>query len=155
VATPPLNEDFLDLLAALLAEGTRFLIVGAHAMAVHGVVRATGDLDVWVSPEVGNANRAWSALLRFGAPVQSLGFEPGDLERRDQILQIGVPPRRIDILTSISGVEFAEAWNGRVERTLGELAVPFLGREALVRNKRSAGRAKDLADLEALGAQAE
>lgn len=146
-----MNEDFRDLLAELLATGTRFLVVGAHAMAVHGVPRATGDLDVWIAADPANADRVWTALLRFGAPVAAMGVGRDDLTRPDQVVQIGLPPRRIDILTSITGVGFDEAWSGRVTHDLGGLPVPFLGRAELVRNKRATGRTKDRADLEALG----
>jgi hypothetical protein len=145
------NEDFRDLLAALLAADARFLVVGAHAMAVHGVPRATGDLDVWIATDVANAARVWAALLQFGAPVSSLGVSETDLQRPDQVIQIGLPPRRIDILTSITGVKFEDAWGGRVSHDVGGMAVPFLGRAELVRNKRATGRTKDRADLEALG----
>lgn len=146
-----MNEDFRDFLAALIESGTRFLVVGAHALAVHGVPRATGDLDVWIAPDAANAERAWSALLRFGAPVEAMGVSRDDLTHPDQVVQIGLPPRRIDLLTSISGVAFEEAWTGRATHEIEGLAVPFLGRAALVQNKRATGRAKDLADLEALG----
>jgi hypothetical protein len=145
------NRDFRDLLAAFLATDVRFLVVGAHAMAVHGVPRATGDLDVWIAPDPENADRAWSAVVRFGAPLSSMGVTRADFGRPDQVVQIGLPPRRIDILTSISGVAFDQAWPDRVIHETEGLAVPFLGRAALVRNKRASGRAKDLADLEALG----
>lgn len=146
-----MNEDFRDFLAALLATGTRFLVVGAHALAAHGVPRATGDLDVWIDATAENADRAWSALLRFGAPVEAMGVSREDLTRSNQVVQIGLPPRRIDVLTSITGVSFEEAWSGRATHEVEGLAVPFLGRAALVRNKKATGRAKDLADLEALG----
>ena len=146
-----MNRDFVDLLAAFLEADVRFLVVGAHAMAVHGVPRATGDLDVWIAPGAGNAERVWSALLQFGAPLAAMEITPADLGRPEQVVQVGLPPRRIDILTSISGVTFEEAWPDRVTHEAGGLAVPFLGRATLVRNKRASGRAKDLADLEALG----
>lgn len=146
-----MNEDFCDLLAALLAAEARFLVVGAHAMAVHGVPRATGDLDVWIAADPVNADRVWSALLRFGAPVAAVGVSREDLTRPDLVVQIGLPPRRIDILTSISGVGFDEAWTARVTHEVGGIRVPFLGRADLVRNKRASGRTKDQADLEALG----
>ena len=149
-----MNEDFRDLVSALLDAGARFLVVGAHALAVHGVPRATGDLDVWVSTEAANAERVWAALARFGAPAAAMGVSRQDLMRPDQVVQIGLPPRRIDILTSISGVSFDEAWKGRVTHDVGGLTVPFLGRDALVRNKRATGRTKDRADLEALGESA-
>jgi hypothetical protein len=146
-----LNEDFRDLLAALLHSGARFLVVGAHAVALHGVPRATGDLDVWFPPEAANAERVWKALAAFGAPLSALGFEQQDLADVDQVFQIGVPPRRIDLLTGISGVTFDEAWPERVVARVSGLDVPFIGRQALLRNKRASGRAKDLADIEALG----
>ena len=146
-----MNEDFRDLLAALLGTEARFLVVGAHAMAVHGVPRATGDIDVWIARDGDNVERVWSALTRFGAPVAAMGVSQGDLARPGMVVQIGLPPRRIDILTSISGVEFEEAWPGRVTHEVDGLAVPFLGRAALVKNKRASGRTKDQVDLEALG----
>ena len=146
-----MNPDFRDLLAAFLDAGVRFLVVGAHAMAVHGVPRATGDLDVWIAPDPANLDRAWSALAAFGAPLAAMGVTRADLGRPDQVVQVGLPPRRIDILTSISGVGFEDAWPERVTHRTEGLAVPFLGRAALVRNKRASARAKDLADLEALG----
>jgi len=145
------NDDFRDLLAALLAEGARFLVVGAHALAVHGIPRATGDLDVWIAADEPNAGRVHRALIRFGAPVASIGITPGDLTRAEQVFQIGLPPRRVDVLTSITGVRFEAAWPDRVVHEVDGLMVPFLGRAALVQNKRAAGRAKDLADLDALG----
>jgi hypothetical protein len=144
------NQDFLDLLRLLLDAGARFLVVGAHAMAVHGVPRATGDLDIWLDPDPANAQRAWGALLEFGAPVREMGVTRDDLESPGVVIQIGQPPRRIDLLTRVSGLLFAEAWPNRATHTVGALAVPFLGRDDLVRNKRASGRAKDLADLDVL-----
>jgi hypothetical protein len=145
-----LNEDFRDLLAALLEADARFLVVGAHAMAVHGVPRATGDLDVWVSSAPPNAERVWSALMTFGAPVEQLGVRPDDLQAPGMVVQIGLPPRRIDILTDVSGLHFEEAWSARTVHTVDGYEVPFLGREDLIRNKRATGRPKDLADLDVL-----
>lgn len=146
-----MNEDFRDLLQALRGAGARFLVVGAHAMAVHGVPRATGDLDVWIDAGPENADRVMEALSRFGAPLTAIGISRADFLREDQVIQIGLPPRRIDMLTSISGVCFDEAWEGRLIREIAGIEIPFLGREALVRNKHASGRAKDRADLEALG----
>jgi hypothetical protein len=145
------NPDFIDFLAALLAEEARFLVVGAHALAVHGVPRATGDIDVWIERSPENAVCVWRALGAFGAPAESLGVRRADFETPDLVIQIGLPPRRIDVLTGVTGLEFDEAWAGRVLHRVGELDVPFLGRDALVRNKRASGRFKDLGDLEALG----
>jgi hypothetical protein len=137
-------------LTLLQEEEALFLIVGAHALAVHGYLRATGDLDIWVRPDPANAERVWKALCRFGAPVQAMGLTVADLAQPGIVYQIGLPPRRIDILTEISGVDFEEAWPHRVTETVGQLAVPFLGRQALIRNKKASGRAKDLADVETL-----
>jgi hypothetical protein len=146
-----MNDDFRDLLRALLEAGARFLVVGAHAMAVHGVPRATGDLDVWIAVNPDNADRVTKALARFGAPLEAMGISRADFLREDQVVQIGLPPRRIDVLTSISGVRFEDAWADRVSHEVAGMAVPFLGRASLVANKRASGRAKDRADLEALG----
>lgn len=146
-----MNEDFLDVLESLLRTGARFLIVGAHAMAAHGVPRATGDLDIWVDTEPPNSERVWRALVEFGAPISEMGISRTDLESPGIVVQLGSPPRRIDILTEISGVGFAEAWADRTIHQVGHLEVPFLGRKALARNKRATGRSKDLADLEVLG----
>jgi hypothetical protein len=150
-----MNEDFRDLLDALLRTGARFLVVGAHAMAVHGVPRATGDLDVWISPDPSNVVRVWEALLEFGAPVRQLGVSRGDLEKPGMVIKIGLPPRRIDLLTQVSGLDFDEAWSNRRTHSIGSQEIPFLGREDLLRNKRVSGRPKDLADLEVLERQEE
>lgn len=146
-----MNEDFADLLRALMDAEARFVIVGAHALAVHGIPRATQDLDVLVEPSAGNAERVLTALVRFGAPVEDAGLTREDLTRADMVVQLGRPPRRIDLLTGISGVAFEEAWRTRELHEWGGLRVPFLGRSAMVRNKRATGRWKDLADLEAMG----
>lgn len=141
----------MDFLAALIAAGARFLVVGAHALAVHGVPRATGDLDVWIEATPDNASRVWAALEEFGAPLQAIDIRIEDLVQPDRVVQIGLPPRRIDLMTEISGVTFDDAWASRSKQVVGSLEVPFLGRADLVRNKKAAGRRKDLADLEGLG----
>ena len=147
-----MTDDWGDVLLALLDAGARFLVVGAHAMAVHGVPRGTQDLDVWIDAEPANAERVWRGLAAFGAPLESLQLTIADLQRPDTIIQLGLPPWRIDLLTAISGVpDFAQAWAGRIEHPVGGRLVPFLGRADLVRNKRASGRRKDLGDLEALG----
>lgn len=146
-----MNEDFLDILRTLIDEGARFLVAGAHALAVHGVPRATGDLDIWVDRDPANRERVWRALTSFGAPVESLGVSVEDLGKRGIVVQIGVAPRRIDLLTDLTGVEFADAWTDRVVHSVQDVDVPFLGRRSLIQNKRATGRLKDLADLEALG----
>jgi hypothetical protein len=142
------NQDFRDLFAEFNALHVEYLIVGAHALAVHGHVRATRDLDVWVRPDSKIAVRVIQALRSFGAPTQDLTVE--DLSHPDLIFQIEVPPVRIDILTSISGVEFQEAWTSRVPTRFVDQEVGVISREHLVRNKRASGRTQDLADLESL-----
>lgn len=147
-----MSDDWFDLLAALLDADARFLVVGAHALAVHGVPRGTQDLDVWIDPVRPNAERVWRALAAFGAPVDSLALTIDDLTRVDVVIQLGVPPLRIDLLTGLSGIaDFDTAWRGRLERDVRSRIVPFLGRTELTATKRAAGRPKDLADLHALG----
>jgi hypothetical protein len=143
--------DFHDLLVALADAGVRFLVVGAHALAAHGVPRATGDLDVWVEPTAENAARVWRALAEFGAPLGRLDIREADFTRPDQVIQLGLPPYRIDLMTSVSGVAFAEVWAGRMDGTLFEVPVAFIGRAAFIRNKRASGRPKDLEDIRSLG----
>jgi hypothetical protein len=145
------QADFRDVLAELLRAGARFLVVGAHALGVHGVPRATVDLDIWVEPSAENARRVWHALAAFGAPLVSLGIAETDFMDTDTISQFGLPPHRIDIMAGISGVTFAEAWPDHVEHPFDDLRVPYIGRAAFVRNKRASGRKKDLGDLESLG----
>ncbi len=145
-----LNEDFIDLLAELDDAGAEFLIIGAHALAVHGVARATGDLDVFVRRSTENAERVLTALRLFGAPVDAHRLTAGDLNRPGTVYQVGLPPRRIDLLTSIDGCDFEEAWRGRTEVDVQGRRLPFLGRRELEINKRASGRTKDLLDLELL-----
>ena len=145
-----LNPDFRDMLRALSEERVEFLVVGAYAVAFHGHPRTTGDMDVWLRATASNAAKAWRALARFGAPLQALGVTEQDLARPDVVVQIGVPPRRIDLLTGITGVEFAAAWPHRVEVPLGAGMVPFLGLEELLVNKRATGRPKDELDAQEL-----
>ena len=143
-----MNPDFRDLLAAFNAHGVEYLVVGAHALAAHGHVRATKDLDVWVRPSADNAPRVLNALRGFGAPLHDLVEE--DLARPGVVFQIGVPPMRIDVITAIDGVEFADAWPARLDASLGDLPVPVLSRKHLIANKKAAGRLQDLADVERL-----
>ncbi|MET0553891.1 MAG: hypothetical protein ABW221_12685 [Vicinamibacteria bacterium] len=144
-----MNRDFVEMLSALSAERVRFLVVGAHALAAHGTPRATGDLDIFVDRSPDNVVRVLAALRTFGAPLFDL--KAADLEAADTVFQIGVVPCRIDILTGISGVTFAEAWDGQIGLSIEGIAVPVIGRREFIRNKRSSGRPKDLADLALLG----
>lgn len=141
-----LNPNFRDMLFALCDEEVEFLVVGAYALAAHGLPRATGDLDIWLSPTPENAQRAWKALERFRAPLSKLIVQ--DLVQQDQVIQFGVAPQRIDLLTSITGVSFEEAWPNRKRIMLEGRTVGVLGREELVKNKRQTGRSKDLVDVE-------
>ena len=143
-----MNPDFRDLLSAFNAHGVEYLVVGAHALAAHGHVRATKGLDVWVRPGAGNAARVLAALTTFGAPLQDLREE--DLARPGLVFQIGVAPVRVDVITVIDGVEFEDAWPDRLKATLGGLQVPVLSRHHLLANKKAAGRLQDLADVERL-----
>ena len=147
-----MNDDWFDMLVALLDAGARFLVIGAHALAVHGISRATNDLDVWIEPTRENAARVWRALDDFGAPVDHLKVTVDDLASPNLVVQFGVPPLRIDLLTGLSGVpDFEAAWSARQEWPVNDRVVPFLGRAELVATKRASGRPKDLADLHALG----
>jgi hypothetical protein len=143
--------DFRDVLNALLGAGARFMVVGAHALSAHGVPRATVDLDIWVEPVAANAQRVFDALAAFGAPLDDLGVHLADFHTPGLVLQFGLPPYRIDILTSLSGIDFDTAWQERIEQDIEGVRAPILGRDALVQNKRASARSKDLADLEALG----
>ena len=139
-----LNSDFRDMLSTFAEAGVKYLLVGAYAMAAHGYVRATGDIDFWVDRSRNNAERVMAALTDFGAPLH--GLEVGDLESPDLVFQVGVIPRRIDILTGIDGVSFEEAWPERYEVRVTNLVVPVIGRRHLSLNKRATGRLKDAAD---------
>ncbi len=143
-----MNRDFRDLLAEFNAQGVEYLVVGAYALAAHGHVRATKDLDVWVRPEAENARRVLKALRAFGAPLHDLTEE--DLTTPGLIFQIGVPPVRIDVLTAIDGVEFAEAWPARMLTKFMDQPVAVLSKEHMIKNKRATGRTQDLADVERL-----
>jgi len=120
------------------------LVVGAHALAVHDRPRNTKDLDLWIHATRDNAGRVWRALSAFGAPLDRLTID--DLSEDDVVFQVGVAPVRIDILTSISGVDFDEAWPGRVEIERDGFTVPVIGAEAFVKNKEATGRDQDLID---------
>lgn len=145
------QKDFLDMLSALLDAGVEFLMVGGHAVARHGHPRATKDMDLWVRPTPENAKRLWSALRAFGAPLHDIS--ESDFTTEDLIFQIGLPPHRIDLITSIAGVLFEVAWSRRVEADVEGLRIPVIGRDDLIANKKSTGRKQDEADVEALEKQ--
>jgi hypothetical protein len=147
--SPKIPRDALDLLRAFSAHSVRYLVIDAHAMGFHGVVRATGDFDLLVEPEAANAEWVLAALAEFGAPLFDL--TAADLVRPGTVFQMGVPPYRIDLNTEITGVPFTEARNDHATAEIAGLQVPFLSRAALVRNRRATGRPKDLLDLELMG----
>ncbi len=144
-------DDFRDLVVELNRAGARFLIVGAHALSAHGVPKATSGLDLWVDPAQENAARVLEALTAFGAPLDALASASATLSDPECVLQLGVEPFRIDIMTDITGVTFSEAWPNRVEGEFRGVLVHFIGREDFLRNKRSSGGFKALADIEYLG----
>jgi hypothetical protein len=144
------NRDFRDLFAEFNERSVRFLIVGAYALAVHGHVRATKDLDVWVKSDKDNARRVFRALQAYGAPTDELTED--DFAVPGLTFQIGIAPIRIDVLSSIDGVDFDTAWSTRVTTTYGDQPVQVISRDDLILNKRTAGRLQDLADVEALEA---
>lgn len=143
-----LNEDYKDILRALSEEKVKFLLVGAYALAAHGYPRATMDIDLWVMPSPENADAVIRALHRFGAPLHDLTRE--DLQKDGTVFQIGVAPRRIDIITTASGLQFEETFRKSLTVDIEGMAVNIPSLEDLIRNKRSSGRTKDLADAEAL-----
>jgi hypothetical protein len=139
------NSDLIDLLRALNAEGAEYLIVGGYAFAVHGRVRATKDADIFVGTDSNNAVKVWRALARFGAPLDELRVD--DLRESDTFFIMGRPPNQIDIITTIDGVSFEQAWRNRVESTYGGLPVNYIGRDELIANKEAAGRPQDKVDV--------
>jgi uncharacterized nucleotidyltransferase DUF6036 len=143
-----LNQDFKDLLSVFNDHGVEFLVVGAHALAAHGHVRATKDLDVWVRPEPANAKRVVRALEAFGAPTHEVS--ESDFAVPGITFQIGLEPVRIDIITAIDGVSFEPAWQHRISAEYGGVLAPVISRDDLIANKRASGRSQDLADLAAL-----
>ncbi len=143
-----LNEDYREMLQCFADEDVEFLLVGAYAMAAHGYPRTTLDIDFWVRPSRKNAEAVLRALHRFGAPLHGLTVD--DLQKDDTVFQIGVAPRRIDIITGASGLEFAGAFQRSTEVQLEGITVRIPSVEDLIRNKRASGRTRDLADAEAL-----
>ena len=145
------QPDLRELLALFNAHDVAFVIVGAHALAHHGAPRFSGDLDLLVQPAAENAERILRALDAFG--FGSIGLTQEDFLGADKVVQLGVAPVRVDLMTTLTGVTWEEALSGCSNGQYGGVPVRYLGREELVRNKRALGRAKDLADIEALGAR--
>lgn len=143
-----LNPDFRDMLSEFSAAGVEYLIVGGYAVAHHGYVRATGDLDFWVRRTPENAQRVLRALEAFGAPGGLVTSD--DLLNPDMVAQIGVEPNRIDILSDIDGVEFDDAYPSRVVARVDDVDIPFVGLQHLLQNKRATGRSEDATDADQL-----
>lgn len=149
-----LPDDFRDLLVELADAGAEFVLVGGHAVAFHGHPRATKDMDVLIRANTSNAERVYRALAAFGAPLQNFDVQAKDFATYDGLLQIGLPPRRVDILNRADGISFDEAVAEGSAFTLEGRRIPVIGLAALLKNKRAAGRAQDAADVEALASRA-
>lgn len=143
-----IKKDYKEFLESLNAQKVEYLIVGAYVLAFFGVPRYTGDLDIYVKPDKENAKRVITSLTTFGFPTK--GLSEADFMQADKVIQLGVAPVRIDIVTSITGVSWEEAFSGRRAGNYGDVLVYFLGREQFIANKHSLGRQKDLADIESL-----
>ena len=143
-----LNEDYREMLQILLEEKVKFIVVGAYALGAHGFPRATGDIDIWIEPTADNAKRVLQSLTRFGSPLFDLSEK--DLTRKGVVFQIGVAPRRIDIITAIDGVEFQAAYANKLTLSIEGLDTPVLSFEDLIKNKESTGREKDSLDAKML-----
>ena len=143
------QEDFRDFLALLNAHEVKFMIVGGYALAFHGAPRFIGEIDVFVKPDHDNAKRIIKALADFG--FSSLDITIADFQNRDNVIQLGLPPVRIDLITSISGVTWEEADASKEPGLFGDVSVSYIGKKQFIINKRACGRKKDLADLESLG----
>ena len=143
-----MNRDFRELLECFARHDVRFLVVGGWALAAHGIPRLTKDLDLWIWPEAGNAQRTLAALDEFG--FGGLGLTTQDFQTVDTVVQLGYPPNRVDILTTPTGVVFEPCWRGRLEVDLDGIVVPFIGVEGLIANKRATARPQDLVDVQSL-----
>jgi len=139
-----LNEDYREMLQILLGNEVKFLVVGAYAMGAQGYPRATGDFDIWVEPSAENSKNVYNSLAQFGAPVEQIN--PETFIENKIIFQIGIVPRRIDILTFIDGVEFDKAYRDRENIDIEGLTIPFLSKKDLIKNKEATGREKDKLD---------
>lgn len=143
------QPDFKELLGLLNAHKAEYIIVGAYALAFHGAPRFTGDIDIFVKPDSKNAEKILAVLEEFG--FGSLNLTKSDFEEPDKVVQLGVAPVRVDLITSLTGVSWQQAHSGKVKGTYGDVPVYYLGRKEFLSNKKVLGRNKDLADLEALG----
>ena len=143
-----LEDDLREFVELLNALEVRYIVVGAFALAYHGYPRYTGDIDLFIERSPENAQAILNAIQQFGFGDLGLSFE--DFLQEDQVIQLGIAPNRIDLLTFLSGVEFQEAWATRVQGEIAGLSVPFISKELLKKNKAASGRSQDIADLEHL-----
>lgn len=143
------QQDFKELLELLNAHKAKYIIVGAYALAFHGVPRFTGDMDILVKPDPKNAEKILAALKEFGFGSQDLTIS--DFQDPDKVVQLGVAPVRVDLITSLTGVTWQQANEGKVKGTYGDVPVYYIGRKDFLSNKKALGRKKDLADIETLG----
>jgi len=142
------QAEFSELLASFNAQGVEYVVAGAHALAFHGVPRFTGDMDVYVRPSPENARRVMAALKAFG--FGDVGLAASDFERPEQVIQLGRPPVRVDLITSLTGLSWESTDAGKVAGEYADVPVHYLGRSEFITNKKAVGRNKDLADVEAL-----
>jgi hypothetical protein len=143
------QKDFRELLALFNEHKVEYVIVGGYALAFHGAPRYTGDIDILIHPDTANAHRILAALDEFG--FGSVDLKAADFQKQGNVIQLGVPPVRVDIITSLTGVSWEDVCAGRVQGKYGDIPVHYIGREQFISNKRAVGRKKDLADIEALG----
>lgn len=141
-----LNRDYKDMLLCLQKHGVDFIIVGAYALAAHGLPRATGDIDILVRPSTINGEKVIHALVEFGAPLQ--GLSASEFATLGNVVQIGVEPCRIDLLTEVDGVDFDQLWSNKMTITVDDIRVDIISKKDLITNKKAAGRPKDLLDLD-------
>lgn len=142
------ENDFVDFIELLNQHHVEYMIIGAHALAFHGRPRHTGDLDIWIKPSFENAEKMILVLRDFG--FESLGLKKEDFLKDNYVTQLGYPPLRIDILNAISGVNFDEAYKGKVIGQHEDLYIPFINIDDFIKNKVVTGRSKDLGDIDAL-----
>jgi len=142
------EKDFIDFIELLNIHRVEYMVVGAHALAFHGRPRHTGDLDIWIKPSIANADKMISVLTDFG--FASLGLTKEDFLKENYVTQLGYPPLRIDILNTISGVNFDDAYKGKVVGVYDDLSISFINISDFMANKQASGRAKDLGDIDAL-----
>jgi hypothetical protein len=143
------QPDFRELLKLLNAHAVEYVIVGGYALAFHGAPRYTGDIDILINPTASNSQRIMAALEKFG--FGSVGLSERDFQYPGKVIQLGVSPVRVDLITSITGVSIDDAFTNSVDGKYGDIPVRYIGRDQFIHNKRATGRLKDMSDLEALG----